>query len=241
MSMHGEKQPPFLRDYKRSDFLNALGVKKVIELDIKGDGYLLRGKDYFVIALKRSLGKVRKRTIIAHELGHIFLWNLNYDKGFYSFGWNNLKSDWKCIEGPAYEIGRQILVPMQSLSDSIRESQTLKFFNELKKQYETSKEIMAFRLIHDLQLWDVYLFFTHYDSKSKQIILPANHERFKGKTFKYFSLTQNWSPIVDALREGLETPNKYHFCKVKIKGKYYSIESCTKEDGKRIACLIKIV
>jgi hypothetical protein len=193
MRKYGELRPPFLEKPEKSQFVKTQGVKKIVSLDIKGYGYLLRDNDHFVIVIKNGLGEIKKRTIIAHELGHTFLLNANINTGDLHYGYDYSKYLWKSIEGPAFEIGRQILVPKQSLPVSLNQNVTLKKFMELKRKYKTSKNIMALRLIHDLQLWDAYLFFSRYDPSNGNILIPKNHERFKGKSFKYFNLNRNWA------------------------------------------------
>ncbi|MFX0210400.1 MAG: ImmA/IrrE family metallo-endopeptidase [Candidatus Hodarchaeota archaeon] len=238
MRRYGEVRPPFIENPEKSHFVKAQGVQRIVSSDIEGYGYLLRENDHFIIVTKKGLGEIKKRTVIAHELGHTFFLNSNSKSSNFYYGWGSSKNYWKFIEGPAFEIGRQILVPKQSLPLSVNQNVTIKSFIELRRKYKTSKNIMALRLIHDLRLWDVYLFFTRYDSSSGKITLPKNHERFKGMSFKNFNLNKKWNLLAEILKKSIIVPGKSNSEEKKIGRNYYNIQSYSKT-GTEIMCLIK--
>ncbi|MEM3760353.1 MAG: ImmA/IrrE family metallo-endopeptidase [Candidatus Bathyarchaeia archaeon] len=238
MRKYGEFRPPFLHKPEESQFVKAQGVKKIISSDITGYGYLLRDGDQFIIVINKGLGEIKRRTIIAHELGHTFLLKANIKTSVLPYGYDYSRHLWKTIEGPAFEIGRQILVPKQSLPASLSKSVTLKKFLELKKEYRASKDIIALRLIHDLKLWDAYLFFTTYDPNKGNVAIPKNHERFKGNSFKRFNLNRNWTIISDVLKRNFIKVGGFFSENVVIKKNSYQIQGLY-EKGNNIICLIK--
>jgi len=242
MRRYGEIRPPFIENPQSSDFVKSQGVQEIITSDIKGYGYLLRKNDHFIIVIKKGLQETKKRSVIAHELGHTFFFDSN-NKHIYFYENICSRNCWRFIEGPAFEIGRQILVPKQSLSEWVSSNISIEFFNELKRKYKVSKNIMAFRLIHDLRLWNVYMFFTKYDSTKDEIMLPRIHERFKGISFKNFDLNKNWREVracmhAEALKESTIVPKGLYSKKKKIGRYYYHIQSYSKT-GTYITCLIK--
>jgi Zn-dependent peptidase ImmA (M78 family) len=236
----GEFRPPFLSKPEESQFVKAQGVKKIISSDITGYGYLLRDGDQFIIVTKKGLGEIKRRTIIAHELGHTFLINANIKTSDLHYGYDYSRRLWKTIEGPAFEIGRQILVPKQSLPASLNRSVTLKKFIELKKKYKVSKDIMALRLIHDLKLWDAYLFFSKYDPSKGSAVIPKNHERFKGDSFKHFNLNRNWTIVAEVLKRNFTKVGGFFSELVIIKKNHYQVQGFYEKEN-NVICLIKNV
>jgi hypothetical protein len=214
-------------------------VEKIIDLNTEGYGYLLKEKEHFTIVVNKNLRGTKKRTVIAHELGHTFFFDEN-NKSIYSYP-NNFVSCWPNIEGPAFEIGRQILVPEQSLPKATCSNVSLMLLDKLTRDYKVSKNIMAYRLIHDLQLWDAFIFFTKYDLDRDCILLPKNHERFKGRSFKNFNLNRNWGVISTVLKESIGKRGKIVQKKKKI-GRYnYFIEGYYSKNKTHVVCLVKRV
>jgi Zn-dependent peptidase ImmA (M78 family) len=187
MRAHGEIRPPFLQNPEMSSFVKAQRVQKIIPSEIKGAGYLLPKDNGFVIIVRKDLAETRRRTVIAHELGHTFFFTED-GKPIHPYvsSTANRPNDtlWSNIEGPAFEIGRQILVPEQLLSrNKFASDVSIKNFEKLKRQFIVSTDVMARRLIHDLNIWnDVYFFITSYDGD--EIKLPKNSVRFVGISFK---------------------------------------------------------
>lgn len=242
MRRYGEIRPPFIENPQSSDFVKSQGVQEIITSDIEGNGYLLRKNGHFIIVIKKGLQETKKRTVIAHELGHTFFFDSNI-KHIYFYKNNSSRNYWRIIEGPAFEIGRQILIPKQSLSKWVSSSISIESFNDLRRKYKVSKNIMAYRLIHDLKLWNVYMFFTTYDPTKDEIMLPRIHERFKGISFKNFDLNKNWREVhacmhAEALKENTTVPEELYSKKKKIGRTYYHIQRYSKT-GTYITCLIK--
>lgn len=236
MRKYGETRPPFIDNPEKSDFIKAQGVQKIVTSDMEGHGYLLREKDHFTIMVKKDLRETKKRTVIAHELGHTFFFD--EDKNPIYHYPNDFSICWPSIEGPSFEIGRQILVPKQSLPNGISSNMSIEYFYNLRNKYKVSKNIMAYRLIHDLKFWDVYMFITTYDLNNHEIMLPKNHERFKGASFKNFYLNKNWSEIRNILEESINNPERIFTKKKKIGRSKYYIESYSRT-GSQVLCLIK--
>jgi hypothetical protein len=66
--------------------------------------------DGFDLIIDKKISNIRRiRTIIAHEIAHAFLFNLNTEPPSLYYSSDGL--DWNNEEGPVYEICRSILVP----------------------------------------------------------------------------------------------------------------------------------
>jgi len=246
MRKHGEIRPPFIENPEKSSFVKAQRVQEIIPSDIRGEAYLLRKDNGFVIIIRKDLVETRSRTVIAHELGHTFFFDADCEPIHPYVGSTvNRPNDgdklWSNIEGPAFEIGRQILVPEQLLPKyKVTSDISIKAFNKLRRKFNVSTDIMARRLIHDLNAWDdVCIFVTTYEGAG--IKLPKNSERFVGPSFKKrrFSLNKNWDTIVNILNDSINNADGVLSKRLKIERHAYHIESYCKERSPTILCMIK--
>jgi len=199
MQRNDELSPPFLRHPERSRFISSRRIKEIREVESISDrGHLVVEQDGFIVLLARGLGYARRRGVLGHEVGHTFLYDIDMEPPSLllpdSFSWRQ-------IEGPAYEIGRQILVPDKSLAQHQKEPGIRQFF-ELQGIFEVSRETLARRLIHDLRLWDVLIVLSPQTSLRAGSISPVR-STFKGASFKAFN-ARRYAEELDRLVQNAE-------------------------------------
>lgn len=197
MRRHGEFSPPFLENPEHSEFIKSRMINEIKYGDnIDYHGNLVPNSDGFTLILKNGLSSVRRRNVIAHEIGHTFMYDLDGlpPKPF-------LPSDfsWKYIEGPAYEIGRHVLVPDAWLIERNHDV-SLENFIVLLSLFQVSNDVLARRLIHDLELWDAILIVNPHmvlntDMKS------ASSAIFRGRSFRSLKLKQHKEEILEMVRK----------------------------------------
>lgn len=150
MKKYGEDSPPFLEDPKSSSFLRARKVLDVQYCDIEGGGNLAREKKGFIIKIHQEKSYTRKRTTLAHEIGHIFLFDLSKEPPEPSYGADHFS--WE-IEDLAFEIGRRILIPKKSIKNYLNKIPSLNSFLKVKRKFQVSADILARSIFHDYCFW----------------------------------------------------------------------------------------
>ena len=224
LQIHGEIEPPIIGNIQKSRFVKSRRVKiNYVDMD-KTDGYLDIYPEEFSLFVNINLSERRQRSVIAHELGHTFLFNINKFpiKSYLKVNWL-MKDRWKSEDGLAWQIGRQILVPELLLKEYCQSGHSIKLFEELKDIFNVTTDIMARRLIHDLKLWDIFMFVSEFKESEQIFTIPKNKERFKSeKSFQYFKLNMHWSIIQQALLKIYRTGMDWAY--FKIGKKRYKIE-----------------
>lgn len=236
MRRGGEIRPPFLKSDK-SEFIRSRKVQ-ILDSNINGsDGCLIPTNNGFSLLVKKGLSETRRRGVIAHELGHTFLFDISQSppRAYYT---PSVKPEWRDVEGPAYEVGRQILLPEQWLKRYKKEPSILAFY-QLRNIFKASKYILARRLVQDLLLWEVYVFFANYDNTSKDVhLLKFAKGKFKGRSFKQFSIQKHYDDLKPILMEACRNVGKIVEKKSRFGRTMYEVESrCSNSDS--VMCLIK--
>lgn len=227
MQQYGENEPPFLM---KQDFIRNECKAIIKEVEDVKFGRMDVGYDSFTIYVNKKLPYVQKRTLIAHELGHTFL----YDRNRYPLEpLYRRKSDvdllftkdakdveyiYKADEGFIYEIGRFLLIPSGIMEKYIPRSPSIGSFMSACKTFLTTKDVMARRLFWDIYDWDEK---TNYWKNSCFIIYPIqkikdkefpppyeNTEIFKGSLFKNFNVRKVWSLLIPMLKITLNNAEK---------------------------------
>ncbi len=245
MRRYDETHPPFLRgtDPSKLPFVKSRKIKNITFSETKNfDAYLLPYNDGFNIILNKKISNIRRvRTIIAHEIAHTFLFNLNTEPPSPYYSSDGL--DWNNEEGPVYEISRSILVPEKWIKRYDKRP-SLKNFNMLRQKFNVSKDVMARRLIHDLKLWDVYMFFTNYNEKLGYFELPKSHLRFRSRielnksTIKNFKLDVNWKTIELILQDCYRNARDIIEKSITIKDERYNIEAIYRDNLSPVICIV---
>ena len=207
LRIHGEREPPLIKNPEKSKFVKSRRAKIVyVDMD-KTDGHLDVRPEDFLIFVNKNLSERRKRSVIAHELGHTFLFDIENKpiKPYLQLSWST-KERWRSVEGLAWQIGRQILVPKVLLRKYCCSDPCVKLFEKLRKIFNVTTDVMARRLIHDLKLWDVFMFVSEFKESAQRFTIPASKDRFKSRnSFRNFNLNMHWDIIQQTLLENHRT------------------------------------
>ena len=199
MRINGEKDAPILHDLTESRFITSRRAKIRYNDMTKLKGYLNVTENGFEIILNNELKKNprRLRTIIAHEIGHTFLYDIDSTpiRSICPLKDTQL-NPWETHEGLAYEIGRNILVPKQLLKRYSYLQPSINSLFELRDLFKTTFSILARQLVQE-SFWDVFMFWTNFDKDIGRYQIPKKKWRFKSKkSFKNFRLNKNWSSLI---------------------------------------------
>jgi Zn-dependent peptidase ImmA (M78 family) len=148
---------------------------------VGADGCLDTNSNGFVIKIDRRLKEsnryqFRMRSTLAHELSHVFFYDVNVLPPK-KLGRESSRHHFLMEEGLCYYLAREYLMPKFSInnllfteqSKSVPSIENLKY---LKSKYLVSSDIIAFRMISDLEVWDcIFIKFlqegTYFKSKTK--------------------------------------------------------------------------
>ena len=130
-----------------------IGSEAIIEPISKG--FLISVEEKLNLGPKRR----RLRSTIAHELAHTFF----YDTSFLPpkrLGQNTSEKMYRVEEDICRSLVREFLMPTKSLSPLLNNNHNLytassKTFAFLSDLYAASSDIVAYKLIKDLKLWDI--------------------------------------------------------------------------------------
>lgn len=218
MQRYGETQPPFIIS-KNSKFLQKDRKAEIKETENVKFAIMEIKDGSFVIHINKNLGITQKRTLIAHELGHTFLYNADkvpIEPYYYRNRSFDLIEGALVIykeEGVIYEVGRHILVPSEILGKPLSHSPSLDAFMKACKTFLTTKDLMVRRLFWDTYNWEEK---TNYWKNAVFIIYPitkigdneypppnGNTEIFRGTLFKNFKVKRVWPLLIPMLELGL--------------------------------------
>lgn len=160
MKNNGEISPPFLRDLRSSDFVRSRKIVKISESELAHNGLLTPTQNGFIIHLRSNLERKKKRTVVAHELGHTFFYNMSLEPPVQFISDQHSVLDNWAVEGAAFEIGRQILIPSDWL-DSVKRRESLEIFFSLIEKFDVTRDILARRLFHYLEIFGKECYFFH--------------------------------------------------------------------------------
>jgi hypothetical protein len=220
MENAGETSPPFLL---RSDFLSHICKALIRESNSVQWGNLELHDDHFLININKDLSENKKRTVLAHELGHTFLFDTqtwpikeiyHRERSLDFLSPNVYDKD----EGFVYEIGRFLLVPSKVMRRYIDKTPSLSSFLKACSLFKTSKEVMAKRLF-----WDIYNFDSHEKYWSSALLIfysiqedsaeisweipKGNKYIYRGDFFKNFQYADHWNLMIPLLNKALKSPD----------------------------------
>jgi hypothetical protein len=220
MQKFDEKSPPFLT---QNDFPLKCCKAIINETEDVKWGHLQLNEENFTIYLNKNLNETKKRTVLAHELGHTFLYDLQ-KKPITPYYHRERSLDllhpniYDLDEGFVYEIGRFLLVPSKAISKYISKNPTLDSFLDACSQFQTTKDVMAKRLIWDIhdfdtgeKFWNTALLIFYQIAEEGDDILweipKGNKYIYRGVFFKNFHFEKYWPLIVPLLNTSLRKPN----------------------------------
>ena len=218
MKNFGEKNPPFL---KEPDFPLLCCRAIIKETEAIQWGHLEIFDTHFIIHLNKNLSDARKRTVLAHELGHTFLYDLQSkpivplyirERSLDLLSPNIYSDD----EGFVYEIGRFLLAPTKVLPRFIPQVPSLESFLTCCSLFQTTKDVMAKRLLWDIYNFDteekfwrnaLLVFFPIHENGDLCEIPKGNKYIYRGANFKNFHIEKYWEFIVPLLSMAFSKPD----------------------------------
>ncbi len=219
LKVYGEKRLPILTDYN-SRFITHDRRCTVTETDNVKYGKLIVTPTGFEIYIAKNdeagqkMRTARKRTFLAHELGHTYLYDTRVtppkpllDADFIASALS--KVDYGPEEGLPYEFGRELLIPTFILEKSIPRDASMGVFFQACKKFLVTRQFMAKRLF-----WNIYDYERNenYWSNSILIMYPLSklsksqerpptgpNEIYKGKYLKNFNVAKNWETFENVI------------------------------------------
>lgn len=178
MNRSGEDKPPFLTCLNSKFLLEDRKVQIIESDEIKWAKTEVKGTK-FLIYINKYINLKQKRTLLAHEVGHTFLYDTEkipiapyYTAGGPGHFFVSISSNlYNYHEGFAYEIGRHILIPSSVLNELVPKNPTIEDFFVACATFNTTKDVMARRLFWDIHDWNSKY---NYWSDSVLIIYPIN-------------------------------------------------------------------
>ncbi len=191
----------------------------------------------FVIRLGKYQTNIRRRFGIAHEIGHTFFYNLNYDPPVKIFPRERSRAliD-KIEEDICNAFARELLIPKELVKQDIAISsdRNLKMITDLAVKYMVSPEVTARRLMLDLSEFQnsILLFKEPYVTKGKAVWW------FYGSTLKRYLRKGEkaiFKQVIEAINEG---PESQILKRIAASNKTVSIEHYQAIPNSRLMTLI---
>jgi hypothetical protein len=219
MVKSGETSPPFLL---QSDFLSNTCKIMIQETNTVQWGNLEVHDDHFVVNINKNLSNLKKRTILAHEIGHTFLHDTqtrpikeiyHRERSLDLVSSNVYNED----EGFVYEIGRFLLVPTKTIHQYIPKKPSLNAFLHSCSLFQTTKDVMAKRLFWDVidfdrdeKFWSstLLMFYPFDDGQDDLSKIPKGGKYiFRGANYKNFKFEKYWDFILPIIKDAILKPD----------------------------------
>lgn len=223
-----EDKPPFLTN-KYSKFIRIDRKSEIRETLNEKHAHLELKENRFIIFINQRKSEYEKRTLISHELGHTFLYDVDrlpirsYIEELTNFqllAFKNLNY-YQREEGMIYEIARHILIPSEFLIKIVPLEPSLEVFIKScnKENFFTTKSLMAKRLYWDIHDWDLK---SKYWDDSILIIYPlsriqdkifeppsGNNEIYRGSKLMSINIKNKiWPWLIPQITLSLKNKNK---------------------------------
>lgn len=135
-------------------------IKRILQAKLsRVNALLIPELGGFVMKIKSSLHPFQKRFACAHEIGHTFFFNIEVDPPRRDF--QSAKSAYWVEEEFSCFVGREILLPTTSISETIQEKDLLPSVSALRylsRMYQVSFDVIRLKIINDVHLWDCVIF-----------------------------------------------------------------------------------
>lgn len=156
-------------------------------------------------------------TTLSHEIGHTYFYDIhkNPPECLVSDSILEKKKWYRQFEGMAFDLGREILLPRESFTRYVvgkYNHPSLANFFSLYSKLRVSKDVLAQRLMKDLNLWRACLFWGRVDYVDKEVygkrmpgaphIIVRNRDKRKGG-FASFSIKKELSDDNSSLRKAI--------------------------------------
>jgi len=136
-------------------------VAYVPRTEISAEGSIEASSSGFLIRIDEGLlsNKVRLRSTMAHELMHTFFYDTEELPPPKLGDQSVTRKEFIMVEEFCYYLSRQFLVPTTSVKNLMLkmkylQTPSMKNLSYLKSTYDVSPEVIAYRIITDLAIWD---------------------------------------------------------------------------------------
>jgi Zn-dependent peptidase ImmA (M78 family) len=140
----GQISPPINLDH----IMKLRCIEKEVFFESKGvDAVLLPISGGFILRQSKDQNIVRRRFSTAHEIGHTFFYNLEYDPPI-----RIIPREYFQEEDICHAFARELLMPKEFVQQDLYDIGTrdLQIIIELARRYKVSAEVVARRLLFDL-------------------------------------------------------------------------------------------
>jgi Zn-dependent peptidase ImmA (M78 family) len=188
----GKSKPPF----DPSDLFSYYKILSIEELskDYYQESLLVPVIDGFKILVKKNISNIRMRLNISHELGHTYFYDLG--EKVPKRGYNQINRSVWVEEGYAFEIGRMILMPKQSLYKDTRISNNLLNIEKIATDYNVSLDALFRRLLLDFKILNGEFIEGYFIGERFRIIVKHKSNSMD----KYLIFKQSLGPENELLR-----------------------------------------
>jgi len=152
----------------------------------------------FEIGLGVSMSKSKVLTTFAHEIAHTYFFDIHQDPPKCLISSEILKKRiwYQEFEGMAYDLGRELLLPREAFLNYVASKgskPSLEKFLEMRSELGVSTEVLAQRLIKDLKLWKVCIFWGKVGMEKKSSfknleVFVRNRDKKIADCFRNFNL-----------------------------------------------------
>jgi Zn-dependent peptidase ImmA (M78 family) len=213
-------------------------VRKIISkeehnLSDKFIGLLQPVKGGFIVKINSKIPINRKRFTIAHEIGHTFFFDNNFEIPKKKFITAN--SPYWVEEDYVNSIASEILLPTPFLRDTLNQGKnnipSLNSLSAIGNIYQVSNEVLSKKLIRSLKLWDCLYFQCNY----MKILTPILSTIVKGNSFQSSKWTipktinqnvkSDFSFLYDSLNTVFNYDEKTSIYQLEIKNQAYEIQA----------------
>jgi len=155
----GLTYPPF-DPFRIQKIGNAkIEVIYVSRAEIGADGCLEACDDGFLVKIDKALVRVRQRSTMAHELAHTFFYDVMRMPPTKMAGRAKSRKHFMMEEELCFCLAREFLIPKFSILDLLSKRKSLRSpsvtnVEFLKSTYVASSDIVAYRMVSDLHLWN---------------------------------------------------------------------------------------
>lgn len=226
MRQYDETRPPFIAP--DSQFVRHSRKCKVVETGEVRSARISRSESGFTIYINEDLWPAKKRTQLAHELGHTYLYDVDADPieplGDWKSDLDSVRDSdrmWGADEGFAWEVGGQLVVPSQVLPTFVPPVASIRsVLRAATEVFRITKSSMVKRLYwhtHDWgdgsNYWPDSVLIMYPKRKVEDGMPPpeGNSEVFKGENFRNARLSEVWGSLAPIVRESVSAPGRTVF------------------------------
>lgn len=225
MRAYDEREPPFVD--VDSPFVTVARQADVHQTSSVDTARIGVREDGFDVYLNEDLWPAKKRTKLAHELGHTYLYDLDSDPIEPYGDWNpefDVIGDdedemWRTYEGFAWEVGGQLVAPSPALEKHVPSTPSIGAFRTAAEdKFAITKLTMVKRLYWHTFDWDtganywpdsMFVFYPESKLVDDPTQIPkGNREIFRGSKFPDLDMPEVWAELEPLVRRSESTPGQ---------------------------------